>query len=221
MYKSRIDIELNALCDATSKDPTRFHLTGIYFDHEAKAAAATDGHRLAKSSLVYSHWKYEALKFGKDHIFDPKYLSSKKDKRLVSLGSVKFPNWKSFIPDEKQAIYKAKINFPEWLSLLQGKDNKIKSHHIGIYPSSQSITIGSKPRNEEKDVGFFFNAAYLASLSNFENLKFSANFETSPGLFISEDFTLVVMPIRPGSELLISEPQYLPKDQKKKLKAVK
>lgn len=160
-----------------SKDETRYHLTGIYFDHDK--AVATDGHRMIVVNLEENlNAGLKAFSEDKlDRIFNPK------TKELFDIQH-KYPNYKALLPKLDNGYKKLFVDIPTWF-----KDIKTSKKNNPVWLSLFGFQCFPK------DAIASYNAAYLAPYAGIE-LDIYFKDKNTPLVLKNTEFTAVIMPVR-------------------------
>lgn len=188
---SQLAFEVLALSESVSTDVTRFHLNGVYFDHENETAVSTDGHRMAVSPLVYQYFSGQLDKT-KKLIYDARALTQGL-LAPIDQNDVKYPNWKALVPNNTKHEFK-NFKLPELVSFLdKDKIRRPIVFHLGL----DKITTALESIPDFGIMKLAVNPKYLYFLASDElELDVSFNDELSPVLFKNNDFNYVVMPMR-------------------------
>lgn len=162
---------LKLIQEHASKDLTRYHLTGVYFDENQ--AVATDGHRLIEVPYESDKdlWHVSRDKIGKIYSF--------KDYQTID---GKYPNYKAFSFDKQKRPHKLTVTIPPFF--------KAKKMHM-TFLSEEGISF-FKPKN---DAWIAVDARYLSPYAGME-LKMSWGDKLSSLLIEAEKFKVVLMPMR-------------------------
>jgi DNA polymerase III subunit beta len=215
--------DLEKVACAASDDETRWHLTGVYFDHVNQKLVATDGHRLHTVDTIGIRDSFILPKIAVDLIkgFNDRVLFSRVVDGFINIGlkdsfgltvrviDGKYPNYHQFIPKHfKSSISGDSEDFVKILkkaSKLADKktrsvtfeDNFLECN-VGLKIDLGSINNLSPENDGQYNERFGVNCDYLldAVKQASGNIDIMLNDSVSPMFFESKGFQAVIMPRR-------------------------
>jgi DNA polymerase III sliding clamp (beta) subunit (PCNA family) len=172
-------MNLKTVQSHVSKDETRYHLNGVFFDKGS--AIATDGHRLIKCNVGLDADLHSLNEQHKGHIFNVK-------SGLRVDG--KYPNYEALIPKE-QVNRQFTLDFPIWLKDIKQRKSNVSPIFIS------SLGFQSYKPTDETLVWAAFNPHYLAPYAG-QTMTVQLQDKMSPMMLKSKDcdWLAVVMPMR-------------------------
>ena len=185
---------LKALCNAASKDAAKTILTGVYYDHDKKKVAATDGYRLAvlETDMECESGIYPAKPF-------------KKTGSLSGNIEGKYPDYERIIPKTFDEKVKVKINSGQVIKCLKSwlKQTQIEGDRSLIVSFRDGQLWGNHLKSPicdfPLDIEHQFNGAYFADMLEFMGNDFEVGLNSivQAVLFTKDKQQYMLMPIKP------------------------
>jgi DNA polymerase-3 subunit beta len=213
-YPVNVD-NLAAVALATSTDPTRYHLNGVYFDAKEARIVATDGHRLhadacngLKDSFILPSVAVNVVQhvggaIELSRIIEDKYICVRLGAGVLTtrIDIGKFPNWRQFVPQQHKTTVEAKtdalVKALKKAAKLANKKTRTVIFDGKRLECGDDVTVFLE--GVQNETRFGVNCDYmLEAVESVEadELTINLNDARDPIFFNANSFTAVVMPMR-------------------------